>query len=123
MRKIALLLALALLAFTAFLVVGSSSAVDATGAYYVYDTTSCGQLVSDRQSNPSRSFADKTWAAGYLTAYNRLAKDNFNITGTTDLESVMLWLDGYCRANPLSSLPDGMSALTDSLYPTRQKRH
>jgi hypothetical protein len=58
---------------------------------------------------------------GYFTAFNRLSASTVNILGNSDLKSAMLWMDNWCKANPLKRIAQGMELLTEELYPNRHK--
>jgi hypothetical protein len=87
----------------------------AKDSYYVTQgATSCGSYVEQRKDQESSAYKDTAmWVSGYLIAYNFLAPDTTNIRGNPDLNDAMLWLEKWCRANPLKSVADGMEALTN----------
>lgn len=91
------------------------------GAYWSHGARSCGVYLGDRAKNNLDETADEAWVAGYITAFDAFVPDTFNILGNTDLQSVMVWLDNYCKAHPLRNLADAMSDLTAVLYPRRYK--
>ena len=92
---------------------------DENGLANAIGISSCGEWVKERTADSVLSWQDKTWIAGYLTAYNRQTPDTWDIQGNTDIESIFLWLDKYCRENPLENLGGAMADLTEELYPNR----
>jgi hypothetical protein len=56
-----------------------------------------------------------------LTAYNRLNPNSFNIEGNSDRDSLLLWLENYCKKNPLEAFPVAVANLTDTLYEKRTR--
>ena len=106
-------------AIMSFLLVFSSLAHpgDENGDYMGYGLVSCGKWVTYREEKNSDE--EEYWIAGYITAYNVLATRTYYLMGSTDSESVYLWMDKYCRQNPLKDLADGMAILTSELYPHR----
>jgi hypothetical protein len=62
-----------------------------------------------------------TWMSGYITHYNFITPDTYDIVVNTDFQSIYLWLDNYCRDNPLDNLAYAMNALTAELYPNRTR--
>jgi len=105
----------------AFSVPGHSS--DENGRY-AGQTISCGKWVSVREHpeldvSTLESFYNLGWIRGYITAYNSQTPDTYDIQGNTDLESIELWLDNFCKENPLKELGEAMQFLTDELYLTR----
>lgn len=67
---------------------------------------SCGEWVSDREA---LALGNQTWLVGYLSGL--AVATNKQILSGTDNQSIYLWVDNYCRANPLRSLPDAGTAL------------
>ena len=75
---------------------------------------SCGVWARDRDQS------DKAWFMGYLSALAVYTDSDF-LRGT-DNESMYLWLDKYCRENPLKSISDGADQLAGELGKRRQQR-
>lgn len=96
-------------------------ASDKNGDYSVQGATSCGSYIEDRKNNEWAAVADLTWIAGYISAYNRMTPDTYDILGGTDLKGVSLWMENWCKANPLSNVSGGMAALTRELWPRRYR--
>jgi hypothetical protein len=88
------------------------------GRFWNFNDTSCGQFIDDRKTNMDAP--DRLWLAGWLSAYNALMPHTFNILGSDDLAGAMLWIENWCRQNPLKGMPEAAWALTMALYPTRQ---
>jgi len=98
-----------------------ATARDKDDMYWVQGAISCGEWVKFRKEDSWEATATKAWIAGYITAYNLHRPDVYNILGSTDLESVNLWMDKYCQENPLSHLAKGMRALTIELWANRKR--
>ncbi len=98
--------------------IASANAADSTGDY-VTVSESCGTFVRDYTRGGSLRYQSQAWVNGYVSAYNRLMSDTRDIRGGTDMESMMLWLNNYCREQPLKSLDDAMEVLTKELFPRR----
>jgi hypothetical protein len=62
----------------------------------------------------------KFFIAGWLTAYNAMVSDTFDIV-PNGLDGTTLWLNNYCNNNPLKQLEDGLRALVEEAYPSRQR--
>ena len=97
------------------------TAADKDGHFAAQGNVSCGRWVKDRKENRWLETANMFWVVGYITAYNREKPDVWQILGSTDVESVYLWMDKYCQENPLSDLADGMNVLTNELWPNRKR--
>jgi hypothetical protein len=102
-----------------------SSGSDKEGNYWVlgFANDSCGQVVENIENHrdPWRHIYMAT-ALGYLSAYNKLKPDTYNILGTigkTDADAVVVWIVNYCRNNPFSRLSMALEQLTIDLYPNR----
>ena len=74
-----------------------------------------------RRGSHSRENAYVAWLMGYVTAYNRLTADTYDIEGHCDLHTLLPWLEDHCKAHPLISFPDAVETLTNTLYPNRLK--
>lgn len=58
---------------------------------------------------------------GYQTAYNRLAKDTFDIFDGFEVEQLFAWIENWCRENPLEKYYQGINALTDFVFERRKR--
>lgn len=68
--------------------------------------TSCGRWVKDRSASSLRDqLAGDSWLIGYLNGV--AAWSDVDILNQVDGESLMLWMDNYCKANPLESVAHG----------------
>ncbi len=64
-----------------------------------------------------------TWLRGFLTSYNKLKPDTYDIAGNTDFDGVNRLLNFYCKKNPRKSIAEAADWLTIELYPKRIKKH
>ena len=77
-------------------------------AAYGEATSSCGSFVESRQ-NETQRYIYLAWLNGYLTAVNKYQSgiryyDALgDIKAGRDSQALMLWLENYCRENPLDS--------------------
>jgi len=72
----------------------------------------CGQWVS-RKREP-----DKAWLLGYLSGVSlwQVARPKTDfLKQVSSVEQIFLWMDNYCKANPLSFLSDGGDRLVSEL--------
>lgn len=67
---------------------------------------SCGEWVNDKEI---LAFGNQTWLIGYLSGLAVGTKKQ--LLSGTDNQSIYLWVENYCRANPLRSLSDAGNAL------------
>jgi hypothetical protein len=89
------------------LCVFATSLVQSASGQQIIGEPDCGQWVS-RKREP-----DKAWLLGYLSGAN-----SWQVATKADLlkqigsaEQIFLWMDNYCKANPLSFLGDGGNKL------------
>jgi len=61
------------------------------------------------------------WMAGYLTANSVFVPDTYDILGSSDMNAVLLWLENYCKQNPLNTFAAAAEAVTAALYPKRTR--
>lgn len=83
-------------------------------------TTGCGTYLEWRGSNDQPSLAQATqWAWGYLHGYNVTAGDP--IVEAPDKDTVLAYLEKFCRENPLKPLAWGLPSLVEDLGGARNK--
>ena len=79
-------------------------------AVTVMGFVSCGTWVDYKEKNNKVGIiAAERWLTGYLSGFS-VAQD-IDVLVDADLKSLSLWMDNYCRANPLDSISDGGLAL------------
>ncbi len=105
------------------------NAADIDGKYSITVSkqhSSCGQYVAardeGRRGNHRQENIFSVWISGYRTAYNAQTPDTWEIAGQTDTESMLLWLENYCKRNPLESFAGAMDLLTNELHPKRIRK-
>ena len=80
-----------------------------------------GKYIQEKQEKSVSDIVTQSWVAGYVSGYNSWVPDTYDILGNSDIESAMLWLENYCKANPLKNLGDGMVMLIKELRPKRHR--
>jgi hypothetical protein len=83
-------------------VAGESNAVTNLGA------PSCGKWTEDLAYPPYRLYR-QIWLEGFLSG--AAAGTGEDVLKVSDRQSITLWMDNYCRANPLNSVHEGGVAL------------
>ncbi|MDM0057346.1 hypothetical protein [Variovorax fucosicus] len=79
---------------------------------------SCGAWVKERQEAGWGTQTNQAWLVGYLSGVAAASDKDF-IKGT-DNPSIFLYLDNFCRANPLKTIDEAADALTIELI--KQKK-
>ena len=80
---------------------GNAEAVQIRGA------RSCGVWIKDKAT--LQNSINEAWVVGYLSGL-AMGLDKDAILGT-DNESISLWIDNYCRANPLKDIGTASTTL------------
>ena len=70
---------------------------------------SCGVWVADRAQNSFGSRTDEAWFVGFMSGL--AAMSGKDIITDSDNESLFLWVDNYCKINPLNSTGEAAEVL------------
>lgn len=101
--------------FMAMAVLVTSGAAHAQVSFGDYD---CGQWFTAARRPPAQA-----WLMGYLSGMNEAnagtAKEVLHKLNSAD--QAFLWVDNYCKANPLQSVSDAAKALYKELSKAPQK--
>ena len=82
----------------------------------------CGNYITQIDRNSDLEFGYQTAFMAYLTAFNRYTPDVYDLLGGHKPHGAFLWLENYCRENPLHNLvPEALDALIFELWPHRLK--
>jgi hypothetical protein len=76
----------------------------------------CGSWIKERETN--NHYVKLSWIQGFLSAYNQYSYTGNNpngIFGSTDANSLTVWMDNYCRNNPLEEVYSGTLILIEEL--------
>lgn len=81
---------------------GISAAADMHGDFAVrgIGLEPCSRYVETRSAQSGLTLAARSWLNGYLTAYNQLVLDTYDVTAGTPLEELEARVAGYCEKNP-----------------------
>ncbi len=63
----------------------------------------------------------ETWWAGYLTAYNRLTDDTYNVLRNTTPAQANTWLEDYCRDNEDVLIAVAVQDMLEYYFPRRER--
>lgn len=98
---------------------GQAMGRDKDSYYRVEAVFTCKQFLADWKNVKAGKPPEYYWVAGYITAYNMMARNTYSVLGKSDLNNTLSWLDNYCKANPQSALHQGLTDLLPTLYATR----
>ena len=101
-------------ALTAAIVVALSCAANAQVTIGDYD---CGQWFTAERRQPAQA-----WLLGYLTGSNEpfAGSGKEPLRRLNSADQAYLWVDNYCKANPLQSVSDAGKALLRELSKAKQ---
>lgn len=71
----------------------------------------CGKWVN------APDLISKAWLAGYVSGINYATATNTTdpLGKVSSIDQIFLWMDNYCRSNPLKSVQNGAAALYSEL--------
>ncbi len=93
---------------------------DFEGGYAVYSAggESCKAYLDSMKSGQKQDyFID--WTIGYLTAFNVIMPDTYNILGESGFIESQGWLQRHCNRYPKQLYINAVIKLTEVLYPLR----
>jgi hypothetical protein len=97
------------------LLVSSAIAVSvlADGGAEARQAPSCGEWIVHREKSDTLALGNASWLLGYLSGM-AIASGKAYLSGT-DNSSIYMWMDNYCRKNPLRDLSSGGNELAAEL--------
>jgi len=81
---------------------------------------SCLSYMEARVENKREMERFKHFIFGYLTAFNLMIPNNFNILGSRTMSDAFDWLDGYCLKAPDENISNAVAALTQAYFDERK---
>lgn len=115
-------------AFYAVVVFSPAFAADKTNQYEVQAIDAVASCVALNAALGSAKNHDdwgslygfSLYTMGYLTGINRMAFDTFDIAGTKNVKTHMVWLERYCAEHPNDSYDSALQQLVAKLYRERE---
>ena len=88
------------------LLIASALSMPVMATTTTFGVTDCGSWIKDK------STTKKTWLLGFITGLNFADRTNSDhISKLSSAEQIYLWVDNYCRKNPLDDLVEAGVAL------------
>lgn len=84
------------------------------GTVVGYELMSCGRFIEGKD-HPAVQQSVSSFARGYMSGANMMRKDGKEVRGELPNSTILLYLEKYCRENPLSSASDGVINLSIEL--------
>lgn len=85
--------------------------------------TTCGKYLENRNLNLDESSQYAHWLTGFLTAYNWLQPDTYDIAPADryNQQGLLRYVDLYCGKNPKKKIIDAARAFVRGVYDKRVK--
>jgi len=98
-----------------------ANARDFEGAYAVYGAGAepCKAYLQALKKGGPQQDMFNDWVIGYLTAFNVIMPNTYNILGETEFSMAQGWLQRHCRRYPNELFINATIKLTEVLYPVR----
>jgi len=107
--------------FLLLLVSSASQGRDFEGSYAAFGAGAkpCSiYLRAIERGGPEENFFID-WTIGYLSAFNVIMPETYNILGETEFTTSQLWLEERCQKFPRELFINAVARMTEVLYPTR----
>lgn len=104
------------------LTVMQANAKDIDGEFVVFSAgaNSCVDYLNARRGDRADFEPYRQWLSGYLSAFNLIVVNTYDIVGERKYSEIIRWLDQYCIKNQKVSFVNASAALTVTLYPERR---
>ena len=83
--------------------------------------TQCKRFVEERENHSEAYTAYLGWLTGYLTGYNQLKEDTFDIIPWQSTQLLALLLERYCRENPEEAFLRAVMRMNLTFEPFRMR--
>ena len=96
-------------------------AKDIDGEFIAFSvgTGSCKNYLAARQAGGSSFQTYKDWLSGYLSAFNLIVANTYDIVGKRRYKQLIRWVDRYCNKNQQQAFVNAAAQLTVKLFPSR----
>ncbi len=97
-------------------------AKDMDGDFVVFSVgaNNCGDYINARKIGGKAFENYEQWLMGYLSAFNLIVINTYDILGTKNYKQVLRWLDKYCGKKRREPFVNAAARLTMKLYPSRR---
>lgn len=100
-----------------------AAAADREGVFAVEGVgqTACREYVQARQAKSSKYYNYGGWIEGYLSAYNQVSEDTYDITPFEGIDLIAALVNGFCQANPDAPFFQAIASMVRELRVHRLK--
>lgn len=104
--------------------ISTAHAYDGKTPIWFFNVVSCGEYAQDRKlpTGIGQHGVDRAYVAGWLSAANTFVR-GVNLSGDTQVDNTMLWLDGYCMKNPFNTMQLGLMEFDTELAKAAVSKH
>ncbi|MDH3716386.1 MAG: hypothetical protein OET44_21365 [Gammaproteobacteria bacterium] len=97
-------------------------AKDVDGEFAVFSVGGkrCEEYLRARHGGGRAQHDFTTWLQGYLSAFNLIVPNTYDILGNREFDKVVQWLDNHCTENREASFVNATALLTINLFPERK---
>jgi hypothetical protein len=81
---------------------------------------SCEEYLRARHGGGRAQHDFTTWVQGYLSAFNLIVPNTYDILGNRDFDKAVQWLDRHCADNREVAFVNATALLTINLFPERK---
>jgi hypothetical protein len=81
----------------------------------------CSKYLEERNLDAKQSEQYADWFMGFVTAYNWLQPDTYDISHNHNPHGLLVYLDLYCGRNPKKRVIDAATSFVNAVYDKRQK--
>ena len=105
------------------LVTNDAGSADAKKKFLVrgLGAITCSKYLEERNLDAKKSEQYADWFTGFLTAYNWLQPDTYDISHSHNAHGLLVYLDLYCGRNPKNQIINAATAFVAAVYEKRQK--
>ncbi len=98
-----------------------AGAKDVDGEFAVFSVggETCETYLRARQRGGREQQRYSEWVQGYLSAFNLIVANTYNILGQQEFDKAVRWLDEHCDENRQDPFVNATAALTVNLFPVR----
>jgi len=82
---------------------------------------SCARYSKARKAGDEQENQIRQWLAGYVSAFNLIIGNTYDIFGSTDFDGMIKWLDDRCVKYPKANLSNTVARFTEVVYPYRKQ--
>lgn len=100
----------------------TASAADTENNYAIWGEGGASCFRYNKARTEEKDSAFKSYIRGYLTAFNTLSNDTYNITGEMTLPEIMEWMDTYCDEKAIDSVDRAIQGLIDEVEDDRHRK-